>query len=158
MDLAAILLRNIRRICTSVQEIDRNSNPEILKTPVSSKLEVMKIDSIFENCSYENSFLIEEYADSKIELRIEIDELVSLQSKVSKKKALAQLIKDEVKKIKWLITGPLAIEFHWYLSHHERHETDRSADLDNLNKPVLDSLTGEEGIMVDDSPSEIALH
>jgi hypothetical protein len=116
-----------------------------------SKLEVMKVTSVFENCDYENPFLINESGDSKIELKIELTELVSVQSRKLKKDELLNVIRAELLKYKWIITGQVAIELHWFLSQYQRHETDKSSDMDNITKPMLDSLIGENGIIIDDS-------
>lgn len=115
------------------------------------KFEAMKITSIFENCDYEHPFLINESADSKIELKIELTELTSVQSRKQKKDELLTAIREELLKYKWIIAGQVSIELHWFLSHYQRHETDSSGDMDNITKPMLDSLVGENGIIIDDS-------
>lgn len=110
----------------------------------------MIIKTTCTNCDYENQFLTKEWADSKIELSVELTELVSRQSRKSKRDALVKTIAEELSKFKWLISGAVSIEFYWYLSHYDRHETDTSADLDNLTKPISDSLIGENAILIDD--------
>jgi Holliday junction resolvase RusA-like endonuclease len=110
----------------------------------------MDIKSIFENCDYEHQFLVNESANSKIELRMELTQLVSLQSRKSKRDELVKTIASELSKFKWLISGAVSIQFYWYLSHNDRHESDKSADLDNLTKPILDSLVGEDALLIDD--------
>jgi Holliday junction resolvase RusA-like endonuclease len=111
----------------------------------------MTINSICENCDYENQFLINESANSRIELRLEITHLVSLQSRKLKRVELVKSISQELSKFKWQISGSVSIQFYWYLSHYDRHETDKGADLDNLTKPILDALVGEDALLIDDS-------
>jgi Holliday junction resolvase RusA-like endonuclease len=111
----------------------------------------MTINSICENCDYENQFLINESANSKIELRLELTHLVSLQSRKLKRDELVKSISQELSKFKWQISGAVSIQFYWYLSHYDRHESDKSADLNNLTKPILDALVGEDSLLIDDS-------
>ncbi|NOS94394.1 MAG: RusA family crossover junction endodeoxyribonuclease [Cyclobacteriaceae bacterium] len=111
----------------------------------------MKITSIFENCDYERPFLINESGDSKIELRIELSQLTSVQSRKQRREEMLADIRAELLKYKWIISGLVSVELHWFLSHYQRHETDKSADIDNITKPMLDSLVGENGIIIDDS-------
>lgn len=111
----------------------------------------MKIKSITENCNYISHYESDQFADAKIELEIEMDRLVSIQSKKLLLIELKALIQGELSKFEWLICGIVYIDFVWYLNEIERQETSKIGDLDNISKPILDSLTGPSGIMIDDS-------
>lgn len=111
----------------------------------------MKIALLFENCSYENFFLINESASSSIKLDIQLPVIISAQSRKKLVRDYINEIHSELSKIKWLICGSVRVELCWYLEAVERQETDKVGDLDNITKPILDSLTGENGILIDDS-------
>lgn len=118
---------------------------------MGAKFLVMKIESRFENCSYSAPYLVNESGDGKVELEIELETIVSLQSPKAQKDTLTNSIRQELSKYEWLISGLVSIELHWYLSHQDRHETDKGSDLDNMTKPIIDALVGETGLLVDDS-------
>lgn len=111
----------------------------------------MKISVLMDNCDQERSFLIEYSANSEVELRMEFDQIVSIQSRNERKTELCIAIQDELSKFKWIVAGSVNVEFLWYLHGTERQETDKVGDIDNITKPVLDALTGPMGILIDDS-------
>ncbi|WP_230980694.1 RusA family crossover junction endodeoxyribonuclease [Burkholderia cepacia] len=76
---------------------------------------------------------------------------MSSQSRAERKQELVQSIQQELSQFKWLISGSVQIEFAWYLHSIERQETDKVGDIDNITKPILDALTGPNGILIDDS-------
>ncbi|WP_223480602.1 MULTISPECIES: RusA family crossover junction endodeoxyribonuclease [unclassified Pseudomonas] len=76
---------------------------------------------------------------------------MSTQSRLERKQELTQIIQSELSRFKWLISGGVQIEFAWYLSSIKRQETDKAGDIDNITKPILDALTGPDGILIDDS-------
>ncbi len=103
------------------------------------------------NCDKDNHYLIEELATASVTLELQFDEIVSVQSQTSKKRELVQVIQAELAHFRWLISGSVQIEFAWYLHGVERQETDKVGDIDNITKPILDALTGTNGILVDDA-------
>jgi Holliday junction resolvase RusA-like endonuclease len=111
----------------------------------------MKISTRTENCSYDTQYLIEESADSTIHISVTFEKIVSVQSKQDKQKQISNLIQGELSKFKWIISGNVNIDFIWYLDAVERQETDKVGDIDNITKPVLDSLTGPNGVLIDDA-------
>ena len=111
----------------------------------------MKIQVETENCDYENRYLINQSADSTILLTIELQRIVSVQSKKIAKINIIKLIQSELKKFKWIISGSVLVDFIWYLNSVERQETDKIGDLDNITKPIQDSLIGVNGVLIDDS-------
>ena len=111
----------------------------------------MNIKIETENCSYDSNYLIEESANSRIIIHVEMEKIASLQSKKQVRDQITQLIQNELIKFKWIISGSVVVEFGWYLNAVERQETDKLGDIDNISKPIQDSLIGEKGILIDDS-------
>ncbi|MUG92752.1 RusA family crossover junction endodeoxyribonuclease [Scytonema sp. UIC 10036] len=111
----------------------------------------MKISTQTENCSYDTQYLIEESADSVIYINLAFEKIVSVQSKKAYKEQICNLIQKELSKFKWIISGSVNIDFTWYLHAVERQETDKVGDIDNITKPILDSLIGPSGVIIDDA-------
>jgi len=82
-------------------------------------------------------------------------ELASLPVSIQAKKARRDLINSEVlnitSKIPILFSGDVGVTIELRLSEQKRYESDRSADIDNVVKPILDALTGPDGVMIDDN-------
>jgi Holliday junction resolvase RusA-like endonuclease len=111
----------------------------------------MNIKIETENCNFDNHYLVEEFADSKIVLYIEMNRVVSIQSKKHVREQIKRLIQKELSKFKWIISGGVVVEFGWYLKAVEKQETDKIGDIDNISKPIQDVLTGAQGIIIDDA-------
>ncbi|MDR5759758.1 RusA family crossover junction endodeoxyribonuclease [Caballeronia sp. LZ035] len=103
------------------------------------------------NCDQDNHYLVEETATASVTLEVQFDEIVSTQSRSERKQELTKAIQSELSRFKWLISGSVQIEFAWFLHGIERQETDKVGDIDNVTKPILDALTGSNGILIDDS-------
>ncbi|MDI9342664.1 MAG: RusA family crossover junction endodeoxyribonuclease [Sediminibacterium sp.] len=111
----------------------------------------MKISITNRNCDFDKHYLIEESADSSIEIEIEFERIVTVQSKKSIQDSVTRNILTQLKNYKWLIIGKSQIEMHWFIDSVEKQETDKIGDLDNITKPILDALIGKNGILIDDS-------
>ena len=111
----------------------------------------MKIIVSTDNCSFDKHYLIEESASAEITIELEFERIVSMQSKTQRQRDLISLIHSELRKFQWVISDSVTIEMTWYLDAVERQETDKVGDLDNITKPLLDSLTGENSILIDDA-------
>ncbi|EGG98131.1 hypothetical protein imdm_546 [gamma proteobacterium IMCC2047] len=111
----------------------------------------MKITVSTDNCSLDKHYLIEESASAEITIELEFEKIVSMQSKAQRQRDLVSLIHDELTMFQWVISDSVTIEITWYLNAVERQETDKVGDLDNITKPLLDSLTGENGVLIDDA-------
>lgn len=76
---------------------------------------------------------------------------VSLQSRSARKEwfkeQLSEAIREHTDRI---FLGDVQIDIDWYISQRDRYTSNRVADIDNIVKPILDSLHGSNGIMVDD--------
>jgi len=103
------------------------------------------------NCDQDNQYHIEEMATASVSLELHFDEIVSAQSRLERKQELTQIIQRELSRFKWLISGRVQIELAWFLHSIQRQETDKVGDIDNITKPILDALTGPDGILIDDS-------
>lgn len=111
----------------------------------------MKIKSRTENCNFKQNFVLKGLADANVTLEIEMKTIASSQSKKQAITEIRNLIQGELSKFKWIISGHVQVDFVWYLNSRERQETDAIGDIDNISKPVLDALTGTNGIIIDDS-------
>lgn len=87
--------------------------------------------------------------NGKIEISL-MREPVSLQANRINKDALKKEIQLLTSEADYLLTGDLSVDVEWRLSELERYETDGSADVDNIIKPILDSLDGPSGLFVND--------
>lgn len=111
----------------------------------------MSIEIKTDNCCQDNYYLIEEAAMSELNIKLSFEKVVTMQSKNKRQLELCDFIQAELKKFKWIIAGSVQIELIWYLNSIERQETDKVGDLDNITKPILDSLVGINGILIDDA-------
>ncbi|MFC2085703.1 RusA family crossover junction endodeoxyribonuclease [Bacteroidota bacterium] len=75
---------------------------------------------------------------------------VSHQAKPGKRQELTELIREALGPIEYLVTGDVKLSIKWYQGVKTRYESDYSPDLDNILKPIMDALSGPEGMMVDD--------
>lgn len=75
---------------------------------------------------------------------------VSLQAPSAKKAAIVTAIRAVVSKCEYLLCGDVKVAIEWGISERARYQTDASADVDNIAKPILDALSGPDGIMIDD--------
>lgn len=111
----------------------------------------MKIQVETVNCTLHKYYDIEEFADSQIKITLRFDKIISRQSRKASIDQLSALIKSELSQFKWIIVGSILVDLTWYLNAVERQETDKIGDIDNITKPIIDSLSGEKGIFIDDS-------
>ena len=76
---------------------------------------------------------------------------VSLQASSRSKKRFVQEVRAECANYSFLLSGDVKVEVTWFVHEQERYETDRSPDVDNIIKPLLDGLSGPDGILIDDN-------
>lgn len=112
---------------------------------------MVKLSLHTSNCDAANHFKIEELATAELELRIEFDRIVSIQSQKEARDELCSAIQEQLRPFEWICAGPVNLELLWYLHGTQRQETDKVGDIDNITKPIIDSLTGEGGLLIDDS-------
>ena len=85
------------------------------------------------------------------ELNFSFDfEPVSLQSNVEKKEYVKREIRKITSPLNYLLSGDVKIEIQWLVHEQDRYENARTPDMDNIIKPILDGLTGADGVLIDD--------
>lgn len=75
---------------------------------------------------------------------------VSCQSSRSNIKNFQSSINDKIKDCPNIFVGEIGISIEWHTSHESRYMTSQSCDIDNIIKPIIDSMTGFNGLFVDD--------
>lgn len=90
------------------------------------------------------------HKNCEISFELEYDQLISVQSKKSKKELFKQKIKNELKKFDWIIIGEVNLQIVFYISEYEKTYTDKIADLDNLINPIIEPLQGKDGLIIDE--------
>jgi Holliday junction resolvase RusA-like endonuclease len=75
---------------------------------------------------------------------------VSQQARRTEKDKLADLIRSQLGQCQFLLAGDVALDIEWLVHEQRRYESDEAPDVDNILKPLLDTLCGPEGLMIDD--------
>lgn len=76
---------------------------------------------------------------------------VSLQSKSEKKRIFKEFVSSIVANAEFLLSGDVKIIVEWRVTEQHRYEHSSAYDVDNIIKPLLDSISGPEGVLVDDN-------
>jgi Holliday junction resolvase RusA-like endonuclease len=74
----------------------------------------------------------------------------SIQAKKEKRDEYIASIKKQLNSYQFILTGEIILNITWLIPTKSRYETDGSADIDNCIKPIIDALTGKDGLFVDD--------
>jgi Holliday junction resolvase RusA-like endonuclease len=74
----------------------------------------------------------------------------SLQGKKVARVLFEEKIHEVTRKYQYLFSGDISLDITLQVHQSNRCESDASPDLDNFLKPLLDSLSGPDGIMIDD--------
>lgn len=77
-------------------------------------------------------------------------EPVSLQASRRKKELITSEIHNIISKFSFILLSDVQISIEWHIHPQKRYESDSSADVDNIIKPILDAISGSRGIIVDD--------
>lgn len=80
-----------------------------------------------------------------------IDEIPSIQSKNEFRKKFDSQIAKELKKFEYIFTGEVKLFVEIPRNSIIQYHTDMTRDLDNILKPLIDSLCGPDRIIVDDN-------
>ncbi len=75
---------------------------------------------------------------------------VSLQNKSDVKEIFKQRIHEIIKECPFIITSVAWIEINYYCENIKRLHNFSSYDMDNIIKPILDSISGKDGLIIDD--------
>ncbi|ALV36088.1 hypothetical protein AS200_31620 [Streptomyces sp. CdTB01] len=107
---------------------------------------------VFSSVVSARDFVVREFRDhGRVEIRSAVDP-VSLQAdparKAGFKAALGAAVRETTTGV---FTHDVEVTLVWLIEESRRHQTHLVADLDNVMKPILDAVTGAEGIMIDDN-------
>ncbi|MBU6951320.1 RusA family crossover junction endodeoxyribonuclease [Hahella sp. HN01] len=97
--------------------------------------------SFFEKDNFDHG-LIEIFIDSSP---------VSAQSKNDVKKTFQSEVHKITSKCRYIVTSSCWIAIDYYCQHIKRMKNPGAYDIDNIVKPILDSLVGLEGVLIDDA-------
>jgi len=75
---------------------------------------------------------------------------VSFRASRSDKELIEKAIKVQLNEIPWICTEDIEVLIQWEINDRERYENPSTPDADNILKPILDSLCGPKGIIIDD--------
>ena len=93
----------------------------------------------------------EDSGENRVRIRSRIDP-ISLQADGKRKAAFQAALGQAVQKA---TTGvyihDVGVTLVWYIEERRRYQTHIVADLDNVMKPILDAITGPDGILIDDN-------
>lgn len=67
------------------------------------------------------------------------------------KASLRELIQGKLQTFNFLLSGDVKIEILWTVHPIKRYESPNAIDMDNIIKPILDSMSGPNGILIDDT-------
>ena len=97
-------------------------------------------------------FHVAEHIDvPRVELRSSID-LLSLQADGKRKQAFQAALGSAVRDATvGVFVHDVEATLTWYISEKRRYQTHIVADLDNVMKPILDAVTGPDGVLIDDN-------
>lgn len=85
-----------------------------------------------------------------LEIRIPLAP-VSIQSSSQSKAEFKAKVREQCAPFSFLLACDVQIEVTWHIHEQERYETDRAPDVDNILKPLLDALSGPDGVLIDDN-------
>ena len=66
------------------------------------------------------------------------------------KDLLRAAVQEKTRRFKYLLSGDVKLDIEWWVHEQERYETNRCPDIDNIRKPLLDALSGPDGLLLDD--------
>lgn len=74
----------------------------------------------------------------------------SIQAKKVTKAELVSEIRRLTGPLEYIFLGDLQLEVEWFANPKVRFESDKSPDVDNILKPIIDALCGPNGVLIDD--------
>jgi len=75
---------------------------------------------------------------------------VSRQASADSRRVLTDAVRVHTRPLKYLLDDDVTVDIEWTLHERSRWESDAAADVDNIVKPLLDALSGPEGVLIDD--------
>ncbi|MFE4965664.1 RusA family crossover junction endodeoxyribonuclease [Streptomyces sp. NPDC056660] len=100
----------------------------------------------------EGDFDVQEFRDhGRVDIRSAVDP-ISLQADPVRKASFKEALGSAVQKATTgVFTHDVEASLVWFIEESRRYQTHLVADLDNVLKPILDAVTGADGIMIDDN-------
>lgn len=78
-------------------------------------------------------------------------EPVSQGADARKRRGLITDLQRLTTQVPWMYTGDVSVVIEWTVHVRWRYESDRAADVDNIVKPLLDGISGPDGVLIDDT-------
>lgn len=89
---------------------------------------------------------------SEGEVQIQLSSVpASVQAKKARRDQIVVELRAITSTIPILFSGDVGVTIELWRSEQDQYESDRSADIDNVIKPILDALSGPEGVVIDDN-------
>lgn len=86
------------------------------------------------------------------EIQFELNlEPISQGSSSKQKSKLRAALKNVCQHYKFLLSGDVQIQIQWMVNQKYRYEYHKAPDIDNIIKPLLDSMCGKAGLIIDDT-------
>ncbi|KRF24371.1 hypothetical protein ASG95_07355 [Phycicoccus sp. Soil803] len=86
-----------------------------------------------------------------MEIQSTVDPL-SLQASAERKAEFRATLGDAVRDAsRGIFVHDVEVTLTWYIEEARRYQTHLVADLDNVMKPILDAVTGPDGVLIDDN-------
>lgn len=76
---------------------------------------------------------------------------VSVQSPGVIKANFKSAVREKLANPEYLLCGDVSLNVEWLVSERSRYESDRTPDVDNILKPLIDALTGPAALLIDDN-------
>jgi len=95
------------------------------------------------------SFSQKNFEHNHIQFQI-VSRPVSFQNKNDVKKKFISDVHKITSQSKYIVTSTCWIAIDYYCQHMKRMKNPGAYDIDNIVKPILDSLTGLNGVLIDD--------
>ena len=76
---------------------------------------------------------------------------ISLQSKPYRKEEFKRYVHEIIKSSTYLFSGDVQVDIIWHIHEENRYEESSAIDTDNIIKPLLDAISGTEGLLIDDT-------
>jgi Holliday junction resolvase RusA-like endonuclease len=89
------------------------------------------------------------FENNEILFKIKV-EPVSIQNKQENKDKLKHKFHQITKTSPYILTDTCFIDIDYFCNYYKRYKNHGSYDIDNIIKPILDSLNGMEGLIIDD--------
>jgi len=95
--------------------------------------------------------VLETYDQGRVEIQSTVDP-ISLQASAQTKAEFRSMLGDAVRDAsRGIFTHDVEVTLTWYIEEARRYQTHIVADLDNVMKPILDAVTGPDGVLIDDN-------